>query len=46
MPASVYFDHLAVGVRNWSEGFRRFAGELGGRWSHGGDAAAGPGRGQ
>lgn len=38
MPASVYFDHLAVGVRNWSEGFRRFAGELGGRWSHGGDA--------
>jgi hypothetical protein len=38
MPASVYFDHLAVGVRNWSEGFQRFAGELGGRWSHGGDA--------
>ena len=38
MPAPVYFDHLAVGVRNWSEGFRRFAGELGGRWSHGGDA--------
>jgi hypothetical protein len=31
MPASVYFDHLAVGVRNWSEGFRRFAGELGGQ---------------
>jgi catechol 2,3-dioxygenase-like lactoylglutathione lyase family enzyme len=38
MPASVYFDHLAVGVRNWGEGFRRFAGELGGQWSHGGDA--------
>jgi catechol 2,3-dioxygenase-like lactoylglutathione lyase family enzyme len=38
MPASVYFDHLAVGVRNWRDGFRRFVGELGGRWSHGGDA--------
>jgi catechol 2,3-dioxygenase-like lactoylglutathione lyase family enzyme len=38
MPASVYFDHLAVGVRNWPEGFRRFAAELGGQWSHGGDA--------
>ena len=25
MPASLYFDHLAVGVRNWPEGFRRFA---------------------
>jgi hypothetical protein len=23
MPASVYFDHLAVGVRNRSEGFGR-----------------------
>lgn len=38
MPGSVYFDHLAVGVRSWGEGFRRFVGELGGRWSHGGDA--------
>jgi hypothetical protein len=38
MPASVYFDHLAVGVRTWSEGFARFVGELGGQWSHGGDA--------
>jgi Glyoxalase/Bleomycin resistance protein/Dioxygenase superfamily len=38
MPASVYFDHLAVGVRTWPEGFRRFAAELGGQWSHGGDA--------
>ena len=38
MPASLYFDHLAVGVRNWPEGFRRFAVELGGQWSHGGDA--------
>ena len=38
MPASVYFDHLAVGVRNWPEGFRRFAVDLGGQWSHGGDA--------
>jgi hypothetical protein len=38
MPASVYFDHLAVGVRSWPEGFRRFAVDLGGQWSHGGDA--------
>lgn len=38
MPGSVIFDHLAVGVRSWDEGFRRFAGQLGGRWSHGGDA--------
>ena len=38
MPASVYFDHLAVGVRSWPDGFRRFAAELGGQWSHGGDA--------
>jgi hypothetical protein len=38
MPASLYFDHLAVGVRSWPDGFRRFAAELGGHWSHGGDA--------
>jgi catechol 2,3-dioxygenase-like lactoylglutathione lyase family enzyme len=38
MPASVYFDHLAVGVRSWPDGFRRFAAQLGGQWSHGGDA--------
>jgi hypothetical protein len=38
MSASVTFDHLAVGVRSWQEGFWRFAGELGGQWSHGGDA--------
>jgi hypothetical protein len=38
MAASVNSDHLAVGVRNWPAGFPRFAGELGGRWSHGGDA--------
>jgi hypothetical protein len=38
MPAAVYFDHLAVAVRSWPDGFRRFAAELGGRWSHGGDA--------
>ncbi|MGD0700830.1 MAG: VOC family protein [Trebonia sp.] len=38
MQASVYFDHLAVGVRSWPDGFRRFAAELGGQWSHGGDA--------
>ena len=38
MPASVTFDHLAIGVRDWPAGFRRFATELGGRWSHGGDA--------
>jgi hypothetical protein len=38
MSASVIFDHLAVGVRSWQEGFPRFAVELGGQWSHGGDA--------
>jgi hypothetical protein len=38
MPSSVYFDHLAVGVRSWPDGFWRFAAELGGQWSHGGDA--------
>jgi methylmalonyl-CoA/ethylmalonyl-CoA epimerase len=38
MSASVTFDHLAIGVRSWEAGFRRFASELGGRWSHGGDA--------
>ena len=38
MPSSVYFDHLAIGVRTWPEGFRRFAAELGGQWGHGGDA--------
>jgi methylmalonyl-CoA/ethylmalonyl-CoA epimerase len=38
MTASVYFDHLAVGVRTWPDGFRRFAAQLGGQWSHGGDA--------
>lgn len=38
MTAAVSFDHLAVGVRSWPEGFHRFARELGGQWSHGGDA--------
>jgi hypothetical protein len=32
------FDHLAVGVEHWRDGFPRFAGEFGGRWSHGGEA--------
>jgi methylmalonyl-CoA/ethylmalonyl-CoA epimerase len=38
MSASITLDHLAIGVRDWADGFRRFASELGGRWSHGGDA--------
>jgi hypothetical protein len=38
MSASVNFDHLAIGVWDWQAGFRRFASELGGEWSHGGDA--------
>jgi methylmalonyl-CoA/ethylmalonyl-CoA epimerase len=38
MTASVVFDHLAIGVESWSAGFPRFASELGGQWSHGGDA--------
>ena len=32
------FDHLAIGVERWRDGFPRFAGEFGGRWSHGGEA--------
>jgi len=32
------FDHLAIGVERWRDGFPRFAGEFGGRWSHGGDS--------
>ncbi len=38
MAGPVKFDHLAVGVEHWRDGFPRFAGEFGGRWSHGGDA--------
>lgn len=34
----VTLDHLAIGVARWSDGYGRFAVELGGRWSHGGDA--------
>ncbi|GAB2829004.1 hypothetical protein GCM10022221_29330 [Actinocorallia aurea] len=32
-------DHLAIGVRRWSDAYARFATELGGRWDHGGEAA-------
>lgn len=38
MAGLVKFDHLAVGVERWRDGFPRFAGEFGGRWSHGGNA--------
>jgi hypothetical protein len=38
MAGLVKFDHLAVGVEHWRDGFPRFAGEFGGRWSHGGRA--------
>ena len=33
------FDHLAIGVERWRDGLPRFAGQFGGRWSHGGEAA-------
>ncbi len=33
-------DHLAIGVADWSDGYDVFARELGGHWSHGGDAGA------
>jgi hypothetical protein len=31
-------DHLALGVRQWSDGYERFIMELGGRWVRGGPA--------
>jgi hypothetical protein len=37
VPSTYQFDHLAIGVERWSDGLPRFAGEFGGRWSHGGD---------
>jgi len=36
MAASYRFDHLAIGVERWADGFGRFAGQFGGRWAHGG----------
>ncbi|WP_055482175.1 VOC family protein [Sphaerimonospora mesophila] len=38
MAGSIFFDHLAVGVETWQDAYPRFAVELGGAWSHGGDA--------
>lgn len=38
MTVGYKFDHLAVGVERWRDGFPRFAGQFGGRWSHGGAA--------
>jgi hypothetical protein len=37
MTVSYKFDHLAVGVERWRDGFPRFAGQFGGRWSGGGE---------
>ncbi|GAA0998151.1 hypothetical protein GCM10009555_096960 [Acrocarpospora macrocephala] len=31
-------DHLAIGVRKWSDAYERFVRELGGRWGYGGPA--------
>jgi Glyoxalase/Bleomycin resistance protein/Dioxygenase superfamily len=31
-------DHLAIGVRKWSDAYPRFVRELGGRWGYGGPA--------
>lgn len=31
-------DHLAIGVEQWPDAYARFVVELGGRWSHGGNA--------
>jgi methylmalonyl-CoA/ethylmalonyl-CoA epimerase len=33
----ILLDHLAIGVRAWADAYPRFAGSLGGAWSHGGD---------
>jgi hypothetical protein len=38
MAQSPMLDHLAIGVARWSDGYDVFAGQLGGAWSHGGDA--------
>ena len=38
MVASIALDHLAIGVERWTDAYPRFAAELGGQWSHGGDA--------
>lgn len=39
MPSDrVWFDHLAIGVERWPDAYPRFVRDLGGRWSHGGDA--------
>ncbi|WP_426246528.1 VOC family protein [Nocardioides sp. LHG3406-4] len=38
MSAAGMLDHLAIGVVDWSDGFDVYAAELGGAWSHGGDA--------
>jgi hypothetical protein len=32
----VLLDHLAIGVRQWSDAYERFVGTLGGRWGYGG----------
>jgi methylmalonyl-CoA/ethylmalonyl-CoA epimerase len=38
MPQPVKFDHLALGVETWADGYDPLVTQFGGRWSHGGDA--------
>ena len=38
MSSSVTFDHLAIGVSEWSDAYPRFAIQLGGRWAYGGES--------
>jgi methylmalonyl-CoA/ethylmalonyl-CoA epimerase len=38
MATSISLDHLAIGVEHWPDAYPRFVADLGGRWSHGGDA--------
>jgi len=38
MSRNVTFDHLAIGIAQWSDAYPRFAVELGGRWAYGGDS--------
>lgn len=40
MSDQVKFDHLAIGVERWSDGYDPLVTRFGGRWSHGGDAGA------
>lgn len=41
MARAYEFDHLAIAVERWRDGFPRLVGEFGGRWTYGGDNSNG-----